>query len=627
MQRASLCVLLCSVLSGCGAKGLSLHAAHTAQLAQGRAPIAWRVIGGRVMVTVSGWLGSEPATWAIDTGATLHAVTAGRASRSGLVPRSAEQAVRVTGQDGEAVLLSTTDPISVSIFESARASSPSWALPVLPGPTFETLDGAGVAGLLSPQRLVAAGEGVELDLRHGALFRLPRGGGARARDEVAQQGALLSSCGASELGGSAMTAAVIDGHPVQLVVDTGTPVTVLYADTKAGIAASMRATVRFLDASALGPDFLDVVALVPRVTAEVAGLRTPLRILVRPRHRRGECLGDGLLGLDVLRGCTLVFDGQGGAMGCEALPRGDTAPGLRQIRPLPPSVPLPERAAPLPAGTIARLGCDTLTDSDVAIWAQEHAVPAADAREPLLRRRVLEAVAAPLSIAIPPGQVDSAIRAVRLQHRLDEPGFAESLSRQHKTQASYRAEVTEQLLTMQVLLRLRVNGLSLTAPDLQAELNRRGAAGAWSTLDVAALQAARDAVRTRVMTGAARDLIARSRDRLGRVLIATEGSGCQERWPHFYLEQVVFSGVSPADQSIVRLALATWLEGADFSLGPSGLLPGRFVEIVQGVFAPRGLLPQLTAVEKGQHLHVAIVLLPAAAPPGSRQAASEHAGE
>ena len=77
----------------------------------------------------------------------------------------------------------------------------------------------------------------------------------------------------------------------------------------------------------------------------------------------------------------------------------------------------------------------------------------------------------------------------------------------------------------------------------------------------------------------------------------------------------------------VRLALAAWLESADFSLGPSGLLPGRFVETVESVFAARGLLPQLTAVEKDQTLQVAIVLLPAAAPPGSRQAASEHAGE
>lgn len=84
-------------------------------------------------------------------------------------------------------------------------------------------------------------------------------------------------------------------------------------------------------------------------------------------------------------------------------------------------------------------------------------------------------------------------------------------------------------------------------------------------------------------------------------------------WGHFYLEQVAFSGVSPAAQSAVRLALAARLEGADFSLGPSGLLPGRFVETVESVFAARGLLPQLTAVEKDQILQVAIVLLPAAA--------------
>lgn len=618
MHRAFLRLLLCYVLSGCGTKGLAVHAAHTAQLAQGRVPVAWRVLGGRALATVSGRLGSEAATWALDTGATLHAVTAGRASRSGLIARAAGQAVRVTGQDGEAVLLGTTDPISVSIFDSARAPSPLWALPVLPGPAFETLDRAGIAGVLSPQRLVVEGEGVELDLRHGALFRLPRGVVARARDEVAQQGARLSSCGTDELGDAVLVAAGIDGHPVQLVVDTGTPVTVLYADTAAGITASMRATSHFLDASVFRPDDLDVVALVPRVTADVAGLRTPLRILVRPRYRRGECLGDGLLGLDVLRGCTLVFGDQGGAMACAAPPRGDTAPGLREIRPLPPSVPLPERASPLPAGTIARLGCQTLTESDVTTWALEHGIPSAEAREPLVRRWVLEAVAATLSIAITPGQVDRAIKEVRLQHNLDETGFIESLSKLHKTLAGYRADVTEQLLTMEVLLRLRVNGLRVTAPDLQAALSRRGIAGTQGPPDAASLQAARDAVRTRVMTAAAGDLIARSRDRLGRVPVAREGTSCQELWPHFYLEQVVFSGVSPADQGAVRLALAAWLEGADFSLGPSGLLPGRFVEIVESVFADRGLLPQLTAVEKDQALKVAIVLLPAAASPGSR---------
>lgn len=610
MHRIFLGALLCYILSGCGAKGLALHAAHTAQLAQERAPVAWRVIGGRALATVSGRLGSEPATWALDTGATLHAVTAGRASRSGLVGRAAGQAVRVTGQAGEAVLLATTVPISVSIFDSARASSPSWVLPVLPGPAFETLDSAGIAGLVSPQRLVVDGQGVELDLRHSALFRLPRGVVSRAAEEVAQHGARLSSCGTGEFGAAVMVAAVIDGQPVQLVVDTGTPVTVLYADTAAGIAASLGATSHFLDASALSPDDLDVIALVPRVTADVAGLRTPLKILVRPRHRRGECLGDGLLGLDVLKGCTLVFADQGGAMACAAPTRGDPAPGLRQIRPLPPSVPLPARAPPLPAGTIARLGCQTLTEADVAARAREHGMPSADAREPLIRRRTLEIVAATLSIVITPGQVDQAIKAVRLQNDLDEPGFTESLSQLHKTLAGYRAEVTEQLLTTEVLLRLRVNGLGVTAPDLQAELSSRGLTG---IPDAASLQAARDAVRTRVMTAAAGDLLARSRDRLGRVAVEREGPSCQELWPHFYLEQVVFSGVSPADQSAVRLALAAWLEGADFSLGPSGLLPGRFVETVESVFAARGLLPQLTAVEKDQTLQVAIVLLPAAA--------------
>ena len=184
----------------------------------------------------------------------------------------------------------------------------------------------GLAGVVSPQRFAAADEAVELDLRQGGFFRLDHDFSARERPELGELGANITACGASQ--DSAPTVdAMVDGTRVRLAVDTGMPLTLLCADTPLGVELSVRAASR---AFAMRADEILRVGVLPR-SASFCGL-------------------DGILGLDVLRGCTVVLDTSGGVLVCETPPAGfDTVPGLARA--------LPAASRPSSGGACAESRC------------------------------------------------------------------------------------------------------------------------------------------------------------------------------------------------------------------------------------------------------------------------------
>jgi len=561
MVRTAYRALVCLALVGCGAT-LGTHDAHTARDADAHAAVALRQSPSGLRVEVQGRLGDAPVAWIVDTGSSGHSLTTGQAQRRGLFPKAGPLAPLHSGSstidwDGR-----LTAPVSIAVFDAGGA----WTGPV-PTRGDDRLDEEGIAGILSPQRLANADGAVELDLRHGTWFRLDKAAGASARDEVTQRGARLAACQDRGGGFVPWVSLNVDGREVSFIVDTGSPVTSLFADTAAGVSATMRTTGHVLVRGAWGPGTEADLALVPSAKLRVAGTDQALRVVVIARPERSlpfACHPDGLLGMDVLRGCTLVLDAGGGAIACEApTPGVDTAPTLASLKRFPPPAPLAAHAPPALAGVVATLGCDTVTDADATSWARDRGVSVADAREQVVRARIFARAAVALHVVVTTDDVDRALAGIRAEHDLDDV---------------HRAMVTDQLLAAKVTL-------------------------IWG-----------DVTGGSVSTAAEDALASRLHDRLGRAPTEGTGRACHEVWPSYYLEETVLLGLTPSDESAVRLALSGVLDGGVVSLGAPGTLPRAWIAAVARVFEPRGLAPQLTVLEEGTTLRVKVALAPRSQP-------------
>lgn len=550
------CLLFsCLALAGCGA-GLSGRSRH---VSEERVSVTLRVLDENVRVVVPGRLGATPVEWMLDTGASWHAIDTGDARERELLEPVAP---------GATIWVDVTVPLTVSVFRGGTAV----------GSLGVVTDHEDVVGVLSPQRL--AGDGaVELDLPRGELSRLEPDVARAASDEVALRGARLGSC-SDEAGRSVpVVTASVEGVTVRLVVDTGSPFTVLFADTEAGAIASLRTSSRYdLDDWAFDSD----LAIVPDVPISVAGVTTTERvgILGRPSALPSSCEVDGLLGLDILRGCTLILHegilqgaiphaiphdaGEGqDAMACERASPLDTAPALTRLTPVAPPTPLAERAPALSPGVAATIGCASVTEAELA--SELPGSPTANEREAYLRARALQRFAAEIHAegSVSEADVDRAIEGVRA--RFGPEAFEAGLVAENMTLDAYRAAIRTQLIELRV--------------------------AAWMSLD-------RD------------ELAMRLRDRYARVATVGAGARCFESWPAYYLEEVVLVGLAPADERALRLSLARRLRGAALSLGAPGVLPGMWRDAVEEVFAPRDLAFQYAILSEGPTLEIRVTLAP-----------------
>jgi predicted aspartyl protease len=568
-MRPLLLVLTLALSAGCGMTPLAAHRARVARSAPRRVTVALQRMGDDVRVVVRGRLDGNEATWMLDTGANGDGLSASDAERRGLLDPHAAQSFTVRA-DGVVASQAMTRPASLSLFGHAETAQPFAVLDVSEGTT----------GLLSPQRRAPPDGAVELDLVRGVMFELHGADATRALDEVARAGAWLSPW--RDVSSFIPTvSATVDGHAVTLVVDTGAPVTTLYADTDAGVRETMRVT-RHAIAWAGADAFGDTdAAIVPRAAIGAAGvtLDGPIAIF----GRRGSSISNdihGLLGLDVLRACTIVLAPSRGAIACEP-PRSRLAPTfvLPARAVLAPSAPLAARPFSPPPGAIARVGCEALTPAAVAAWAQARGYASSDARatrSAAERARVFSRAAASLRVEIPKETVDHAVDAKRVE--LGADGFDAALAQRHLTLAALRLRLEDQLLEARVT--------QLADPD-----SFRGG-------DASAMTRAIDVVAARL------------RDRLARVPLRRTEGRCDEAWPDFHLERVALEGLHGSDADAVRLALARVLEGATVTLGVTGTLPSEIGAAVGGVFRARGLDARVAAREDGDTLRLTVTLVP-----------------
>jgi hypothetical protein len=158
---------------------------------------------------------------------------------------------------------------------------------------------AGIAGILAPQRL-EPGRAIVLDLHRGEMRTATEREALRA---LASEPTELTAS-AERCEGLYVVSAFIEGVHARLIVDTGAGVTALYTRSRAGAALAGRSI------ESRGRAFSVDGALSTR-TCEAA------KILVGDVHAVHDvtlvslavstCAEDGVLGIDVLRGCVLVF--------------------------------------------------------------------------------------------------------------------------------------------------------------------------------------------------------------------------------------------------------------------------------------------------------------------------------
>lgn len=181
----------------------------------------------------------------------------------------------------------------------------------------------GLGAFLSPQRLVTAGHAIVVDLVHGELLEVPLPQ-VRATLEAAGPLSLFTGTATTCTHGSGphagatwISEALVEGHPAQLLVDTGAAFGDLFRDSPIGRALVSRegATSTMVTAG----QSLET-ARVDDLTVRVGEVqRSKLRWNLVDSQGKPVCPYDGVLGIDVLRHCAIAFDGRSLSGRCEAL--------------------------------------------------------------------------------------------------------------------------------------------------------------------------------------------------------------------------------------------------------------------------------------------------------------------
>jgi hypothetical protein len=179
------------------------------------------------------------------------------------------------------------------------------------GPFSRPGDADGMAGIISPQALIDSGGTVELDFR-GRALRWWSGHPSRGVAFSIAAGT-LQACRAGSKGAVVYAwAAGIEGESVWAMMDTGSPITAIAPDSNAGrrlwqrsrpIAPGRGASLAPIEARAAGATL--EFGGVPWI-GDVALMKLPL----------AECGTSALLGMNVLRRCSVVLSRDRGTVLC-----------------------------------------------------------------------------------------------------------------------------------------------------------------------------------------------------------------------------------------------------------------------------------------------------------------------
>lgn len=235
----------------------------------------------------------------VDTGASVHTLAKWFVDAAKLTPQPTDHTV--TGSTGAVTRVDVVANVEARLVDG-RLVIPQAIVADLP-PLFEQHR---IAGLLSPQLLAGAGEAVLFDLRRPRLSIRPDNTPPSGRDRVCVNG---ESAFRNRLYATAVT---IAGTEASLLVDSGATRTTIRVDSTAGKALRGRAVE--------GGENRGVGGAVDRllVASGVAVRRGSANAVMDVRLGTGQnaCGADGLLGMDLLKGCSVLLGESSSALRC-----------------------------------------------------------------------------------------------------------------------------------------------------------------------------------------------------------------------------------------------------------------------------------------------------------------------
>src|SRR5579871_5228979 len=173
----------------------------------------------------------------------------------------------------------------------------------------------GIGAFVSPQWLAGPGEALVLDLPDKEMRTAPWDEAERALaalpgSDIAPHGARLCKDDASAIRGLAFVLpASVDGHGVDLLVDTGAHRTDLLTSSRAGKLLSGRATPSREQMYAASG--LVKTSLVRAAAVRIGDWSLTTDIDLVPGVADPVCPRDGVVSMDALQGCTLLLGRQG----------------------------------------------------------------------------------------------------------------------------------------------------------------------------------------------------------------------------------------------------------------------------------------------------------------------------
>jgi predicted aspartyl protease len=245
----------------------------------------------------------------VDTGATSHAITAWFASKHGLPLSPA--AGSATDHAGRAVRMFRTEAAVVTLDGWGSLGTGPFLVYEMP----EIIERLGVGMFVAPQALVEEGRAVVLDLAARELRMEPVVDALRARAGTPLPAAKACVEAGSIRGLSYVVPAKIGGHDARLLVDTGAQHTDLFESSKAGKALAASATAG--DDKTWGASGRIRSRRVEGAAVALGDHAARVNVDILPGAApAGACPRDGVLAMDALAGCVLVFAGDELATTC-----------------------------------------------------------------------------------------------------------------------------------------------------------------------------------------------------------------------------------------------------------------------------------------------------------------------
>jgi predicted aspartyl protease len=254
---------------------------------------------------VHGTVAGQPIWMLVDTGANSHVIASWVAIKAGMPMR----ALGDVGSDhtGHAVSAYTVDHPGMSIDGWGALTDGPMLVTDVPEPIARI----GIGAFVSPQWLAAAGEAVVLDLPNREMRTAPWDDAVKALEqapgrEIAPAGARLCEDTAIAIKGLAFVLpASIDGHGVDLLLDTGAHRTDLLTTSKTGRVLAGRAKPSREQMYAASG--LVKTSLVRAAAVKIGEWSLTTDIDLVPGVADPVCPRDGVVSMDALSSCTLLL--------------------------------------------------------------------------------------------------------------------------------------------------------------------------------------------------------------------------------------------------------------------------------------------------------------------------------